>query len=331
MPSLPEGFVLRAPTADDLPAVQALMDACESADTGERCVHVQDIVVDVRGAHFDLERGTWVIVAPDGRLAGAGWTNGPEDDGTVAADHYVRPDLRGMAFDEVFLDLIEERAASLARQRSKTGGVRLVTFCEPLLAARSDLLAARGFIVMREFYQMRLDLAKPLAVQAFPAGISVRAARLGEDDHARHAATEEAFSEHFLYSPTPFDEWQVWTVQRAGFDPELWLVAWDGNEVAGQVWALPRGREVFIQDLSVRKPWRGRGIGLALLLEAFRLLATRGYPFVRLYMDAQNATGALDLYLKAGMRVERRFEVFEKAVVAQGEGPSPSLLRDDRE
>jgi ribosomal protein S18 acetylase RimI-like enzyme len=317
MPSLPAGFVLRALTADDLPAVQALMDACESADTGERCVHIQDIAADVHGPHFDLERGTWVIVAPDGRLAAAGWANRPEDDGTVAADHYVRPDLRGMAFDEVFLDLIEERAAAFARETSETGGMRLVTFCEPLLATRRDLTAARGFVVVREIYQMRLDLAKPAAA-AFPAGISLRRAHPGEDDHARHAASEEAFSAHFLYSPTPFDEWQRWAVQHAGFDPELWLVAWDGDEIAGQVWALPRGREVFIQDLSVRKRWRGRGIGLALLLEAFRLLATRGYPFVRLYMDAQNATGALDLYLRAGMRVERRFEVFAKALGAHG-------------
>lgn len=78
----------------------------------------------------------------------------------------------------------------------------------------------------------------------------------------------------------------------------------------------PRGGEVHVEDLSVRRPWRARGLGLALLLDVLRLLAARGYAFVRLFVDAQNASGALGLYLKAGMRVERRFEVFEKAVEA---------------
>ena len=99
-------------------------------------------------------------------------------------------------------------------------------------------------------------------------------------------------------------------------DPDLWLVAWDGGEVAGQARALPRDGEVHVEDLSVRKPWRGRGLGLALLVALFRRLAERGYPFVRLFTDAQNETGALGLYLKAGMRVERRFEVFEKVFEA---------------
>ena len=116
-------------------------------------------------------------------------------------------------------------------------------------------------------------------------------------------------------------------VRRDAMDPDLWLVAWDGDEVAGQVWVLPRGEEAYVEDLSVRKPWRGRGLGLALLLEAFRLLAGRGYPLLRLFVDAQNATGAVDLYLKAGMRVERRFEVFEKAIEAEKDRASRPSAR----
>jgi mycothiol synthase len=174
--------------------------------------------------------------------------------------------------------------------------------------------------VVRELYQMRLDLTELLPAPRFPTGISVRAARLGVDDQALHAASEEAFSERFLFTPTPFEDWRVRTVRRETTDSDLWLVAWDGGEVAGQVWALPRSGEVHVEDLSVRKPWRGRGLGLALLLAVFRLLHERGYPFVRVFFDAQNATGALDLYVKAGMRMERRFEVFERRIEAPEEG-----------
>ena len=312
----PQGYVLRSLIVDDLTPAQALLDECESADTGEPCVHELDIAVEVRSHWFDLEGGAWVVVGPDGQMAGVGWAHRPADDGVITSDHYVRPDVRNIGLDDVFLDLIENRAIGHACQSRDAGGVRLLSFCEPLVASRRKLLVVRGFSVVRELYQMRLDLAEPLPMARYPAGVSVRSMRLGQDDRALHAASEEAFGEHFLYQPTPFEEWCVRTVKRDAIDPELWLVAWDGDEAAGQVWVLPRGGEVHVEDLSVRRPWRGRGLGLALLLDVFGLLAARGYAFVRLFVDAQNASGALGLYLKAGMRVERRFEVFEKAVEA---------------
>jgi hypothetical protein len=57
------------------------------------------------------------------------------------------------------------------------------------------------------------------------------------------------------------------------------------------------------------------GVGwddLRLHVTCRRLLAERGCRFVRLCVDALNATGALDLSVRAGRRMERRFEVFEK-------------------
>jgi len=183
MHPLPAGYVVRTLTVDDLPAVQALLDECESADTGEPRVHEQDIAVEVRRHWFDLERGAWVVLGADGRLAGVGWVHRPMGDGTVTSDHYVRPDVRDVGLDEVFLDLMEERATGHARAR-QDGGVRLVTFCEPLLESRRELSIVRGFRVVREIYEVRLDLAETPAAPRFPAGISVRTMRPGADDRS---------------------------------------------------------------------------------------------------------------------------------------------------
>ena len=68
----------------------------------------------------------------------------------------------------------------------------------------------------------------------------------------------------------------------------------------------------MIGDLAVRKPWRGRGIGRALLLAAFQTLRERGQSVVRLMVDAQNVTNAVRVYEAAGMHVARRFDVLEK-------------------
>lgn len=302
-------------TAADLPAAQALLDACETADSGEPCVHETDLAVASRSSHFEFERNTWLVLDPDGGLAAVGWLWTPHDDNIVTADHYVRPDCRALGFDALLLDVIEERARHYSAERRGLGGVRLVTWAEDKLEERRELTAERGFKVVRQLFQMRLDLEPAPSAPGWPDGIVVRAIRPETDGERAHAASQEAFSEHFLHWPTPYEEWLPYSLEREGMAPDLWLVAWDGDEIAGQVWVQQRGGEVLVEDLSVRKPWRGRGLGLALLLEEFRRLAERGYPFVRLFVDAQNTTGALDLYLRAGMRRERRFYAFEKQLV----------------
>ena len=66
--------------------------------------------------------------------------------------------------------------------------------------------------------------------------------------------------------------------------------------------------------MAVRRPWRGRGVGHALLLAAFRSLRERGHSVARLYVDAQNVTNAVRVYEAAGMHVARRFDVMEKSL-----------------
>jgi mycothiol synthase len=321
---VPDGFAMRALAPADLPAAQALLDTCESADVGEPCVHEMDLAVESQSSHFEFDVNTWLVLDGDGGFAALGWLWTPHDDRIVTADFYVRPDCRDKGLDEALLDAIEARArvyapAGPSEDRAGTvdtarsdGAAKLVVFVEPVLEARRALVLERGFTIVRQIFQMRLDFTQPPTEAESPSGVVVRPIRLGEDDRRVHAASEEAFSEHFLYWPTPYDEWRRRTVEREAVDPSLWLVAWDGDEVAGQVWVLQRGSEVLVEDLSVRRPWRGRGLGLALLQTVFARVAARGFPFVRLFVDAQNATGALELYVKAGMRQERRFEVFEK-------------------
>ena len=91
-------------------------------------------------------------------------------------------------------------------------------------------------------------------------------------------------------------------------------LAWDGDEFAGFIIPIAGDHGALIDDLAVRKAWRGRGIGRALLLAAFRTLSERGQSVARLMVDAQNVTNAVRVYEAAGMHVSRRFDVLEKSL-----------------
>lgn len=70
----------------------------------------------------------------------------------------------------------------------------------------------------------------------------------------------------------------------------------------------------WVNILGVRRPWRQRGLGLALLLHAFDAFRTLNRRRVGLGVDAQNLTGATRLYEKAGMHVTRQYDTYEKVI-----------------
>ena len=311
---MPTDYVLRQATLADIPAAQRVLDDAESADCGEPRRHDNRLELDFRDPKIDLSRDAWVVEAP-GRsaapIAAVGVVWRPHANGEISCDHYVHPEHRGRGLCEVLLNTIEVRAAELAGTLAPEVSATLVAWAEPAGESRAPL-QARGFAVTRQYFEMRIDLGPTLEAPRWPASITPRALRVGRDERTVYAAGEEAFAEHHMFEPCTYEEWRLHHYDRPDFDPTLWPIGWDGDEIAGYAAGTVADDGGFVGDLAVRRPWRGRGLGLALLLEELRALAGRGVTVVRLFVDGQNATGAVELYERAGMRVARRFDVFEK-------------------
>jgi ribosomal protein S18 acetylase RimI-like enzyme len=156
----------------------------------------------------------------------------------------------------------------------------------------------------------------------WPAGIKVRSLKIGLDERAVVSAVRESFQDHWGYIERPYEEefnrWQHRMDNDPDFDPVLWFLAMDGDEIAGISLCWPKVSDDpdmgWVQTLGVRRPWRKQGLGLALLQHSFGELYRRGKRKVGLGVDAQNLTGALRLYEKAGMRSDpaHQFSVYEK-------------------
>ena len=85
--------------------------------------------------------------------------------------------------------------------------------------------------------------------------------------------------------------------------------------MVGACLCWPRARDDpeagYVGELAVRKSWRRRGLGLALLQHAFRGFKERGKLRAVLHVDSENITGAIRLYERAGMYVDRLFHTYE--------------------
>jgi GNAT superfamily N-acetyltransferase len=163
---------------------------------------------------------------------------------------------------------------------------------------------------VRRFYQMAIELTVPPEV---PAGVAIDNLRPGEE-RAFHAALEEAFQDHWEHRGQPFEVWWERRGNTPAFDPLLWLVVRDGDEIAAVSRSeVNRNGGGYVGHLAVRRPWRGRGYAKALLLRTFREFWDRGIRRVTLGVDAESPTGATHLYERVGMHVESDNVIFEKA------------------
>lgn len=307
---LPDGYTVRHPTDTDAPAAQAVLDAAETHDTGEPRRHDDDLATVWRDPDCDLARNWWLISARKEEVVAVAWV-WPEMAGEVMAEHYVRPDHRSRGLGAVLLDVIELRTSELP-STTRVGASHLVVWCEDRDGGRRDELDARGFEPERQYYEMAIDLGKPFPPARWPRGIRPRGYRPEADERRLYDADEEAFAEHFLFESISPEQWRLHFLEASGSDPTLWWLAWDGDELAGFVIPAAEEHGAVIREFAVRRPWRGRGIGRALLATAFTTLRDRGETIVRLFVDVQNVTDALRVYEAAGMRVSRRFDVMQK-------------------
>ena len=137
-----------------------------------------------------------------------------------------------------------------------------------------------------------------------------RGLREGSDDDAVIALLNTAFSEDPFLHDVSQSNFREFFLRARGFDATLWLLAWDGEQLAGFALVYPEhGGDItlgWVGTLGIGKPWRRRGLGEALLRTAFHRLHERGLRRVGLGVDAENATGALRLYERVGMHVVRQ-------------------------
>jgi mycothiol synthase len=238
----------------------------------------------------------------------------------VFAEGYVHPAYTGLGIGASLVRLTEARAREHAACIPPGSRAFVDNTINGEDGASRRLLERAGYGAVRHFWRMAIELEEAPPEPRLPEGVSIRSCVSGEDERAIFEALDEALRDHWEYTPTTFERWER-RKKRMGFEPELWLLALDGGEVAGAAVCEDRPESGWVSELAVRRPWRRRGLGLAMLRRAFAEFYLRGRRRVALAVDSQSLTGATRLYERAGMRVERLYSVYRKEL-RPGEPPA---------
>lgn len=311
--SLAPDLAIRAPTLDDVEAAYALDQLCSTLEYGTPEIPFDNFIAHWRLPGTDLARDTWLVTARDGKLVGYARVIFFAQT-RFYSYLFVHPNYRDRGVGERLLALIEERARELLAEAAVEGRmVILHEVNEPNIWA-SRLLEAAGYRAIRSHLRMTISLDEPPAEPPVPDGLTLRTLILGQDDHAAWQANNEGFADHWNFTPIPYEFWAHWTVANESFDPTLCFLMMNGEEIAGMAQCEAASDLGWVNDLSVRKPWRRRGIAYTLLRHAFAEFYRRGLRTVALGVDAESTTGAPQLYTRAGMRPTRRKLVYEKVL-----------------
>jgi mycothiol synthase len=306
----------RAPTPDDIPAIVEVVRACELADYGDAEFTAEDLHVVWR--LIDREQDAWVGER-DGEIVSTGVVR-LRSPTRIRSFGYVLPAQTGQGIGSELLRRIEERARELAARAPAGEEVYLSQDVTPRVESQVALFERHDFRLIRRFWKMGIELADEPAEPAWPEGIRVASMQRGEE-RAVFDASEEAFADHWDHQPHDYDEWRSFMIERESFDPSLWPLAWDADEIAGFSLCGISPDEGWVGVIGVRPPWRKRGLGLALLLESFRRLRDKGAARCALYVDSENPTGATRLYERAGMHVVRESEAWTKVIRPASSAP----------
>lgn len=309
--TLPANFLVRTPTMDDLRAVSELIEACDIADYGTPEITQEDLRSSWLGPNFHLETDAWVVSTSEGRVVGYA---DAEDREHVRIYAFIRvhPDYWGQRIENCLLQLTEARARQHVPLARPDARVSVLNWTSSVNKAAQQLFEQAGYKHVRSNWTMEIEMDKEPLEPAWPEGIKLHPFVPDQDEHAVFEMIDEAFSDHWGYMPEDFENWKHWMIEREDFDPSLWFLAVDGNEVAGGALCKYERDIGWVSQLAVRRPWRRRGLGMALLHHSFGEFYRRGRRKVGLGVDSQNLTGATRLYLQAGMHVARQYDTYEK-------------------
>jgi len=322
-PTLPPGFTARNAVFADIPTTVELFNAYDNHYLGYQGATLNMVETEWKTPKFNPKTDIHLVFNPQGTLTGLilVWT---ASDPPVHPWLWVRvsPDAHNKKIGAYLIHWGEERARQALSRCPEDARVAYRTGTDTTIEPSKQLFTSCGMQLIRHNFRMLIEMDDAPPEPVLPEGIKIHVATNPDKDIETICRVDiETFKDHFGYIEQPFEDelamFENWLKNDESLnDPSLWFLAMDGAATVGYalcaVWDHENRDFGHINGLGVLRPYRRRGIGLALLHHAFGEYYRRGKRGVSLGVDAENLTGALNLYKNAGMHVHRQFDLYEK-------------------
>jgi len=312
---------------EDYPTILVVILGCASVDGIEHSDKLEDITYQYTHLiHCDLYHDMLLAEVEDivVGFCRVSWMLEASGQWLGCPVGYVLPQWRHKGIGSSLLHFNEERLRQIAAQLKETGQIPMDVPCLLDLTVneseidRINLLERNNYKVRHYFFEMVRPNLENIPDILLPPGVEVRGV---ESEHIRLIceATNEAFNDHWGFTPVPLEYFERMT-NNPDFDSSLWSIAWQGDQVAAMVissifkglnetFGRKRG---YIDNICVRRPWRGQGLAKALIARNLIALMKLGMTEAGLLVDAENKSGALHLYESMGFQVVKREMVYRK-------------------
>ena len=317
-----EGLVFRGFRGEsDYPHMLAVIEGSKEVDQIERTETLEDLANNYAHLTNCDPYQDMLFAEVDGQVVGYSrvtwWT---EDSGNWIYLHFgfLLPAWRHKGIGRAMLRYNQNRLRQIAAEREDSAARYFESFASDTEVANQALLQSEGFKAVRYGFEMVRSLSDPIAEKPLPEGLEVRPVLPGHY-RAIWEANQEAFQDHWGYSPAKEEDYQRW-LNESIFQPDIWQVAWDGDQVVGMVlnflveaenikYDRQRGYTEFI---CVRRPWRKQGVASALITRSLKMFKQMGMTEASLGVDTQNLSGALRLYESLGFEPVKQHTTYRK-------------------
>ena len=319
----PLDITLRPHRESDLPEFVRVTNAANQADGIEEHASQAGLANWLLTPRANFNPADDIVVATvAGGVVGHGsvdWVNTTDGKREYRTRGHVHPDWRRRGVGSAILAHNEARIRKVAAAQPDDRPRVFGAYTPERRLGAVALLTGAGYQPVRYFFDMLRPTLDDAEVPPLPTGVEIRQVSDPAGIRRLFDADAEAFLDHwggFEASEAAFKQW----VRGPHFDPSLFVIAWDGDEIAGAVInsidaeeneALGR-RRGLLESVFVRRPWRRRGLAAALVGRSLQLLRERGMASAWLGVDADNPTGALGVYERAGFGVHLRSTAYHK-------------------
>jgi ribosomal protein S18 acetylase RimI-like enzyme len=305
----------------DYAAMARLLMATSRADGGYRYETAERVAVGYANLHNCDPYEDMIFAEVDGVVVAYSrvfWENQLDGTRAYGAFGWLDPEFRTRGIGTAMYEANEARVRSIAAAHPADIPKKVMTYSAATDVSGLRLCEKHGFVPDMYLADMVRPNLDDIPQAPMPEGLVVRTPT--PDEYRKvWEADVEAFRDHQGASE-PQESWYDEFLADPNFDPSLWRIAWDGDEVAGGVRSFidKEQNEEFgrlrgwTEDISTRREYRQRGLARSLLCQSLEAVRDAGMEEAALSVHTDNPTGAYRLYESVGFVIERRDVFYTK-------------------